>query len=325
MRFAQRPCGSFLLPEGGYLTRFNLKRMNEAFNTRAAGKLPTFQRQMSMKRPQWFRLVQRRSVWCPTWFGALCMVALLVTPIAWWLFWGESYLSATSRLPTAEVLVVEGWIGEEGVRAAAAEFRQHGYRYVVATGCVANERWASDRWSYADVAERELLRLGIPRDRVITAPAGEVKRGRTYQSAVAAVQALRAQGIQPKEINIFTNGPHAARSRLVFAKVFGPETGVGAVDWMPSDYEPGPWWRSSERARELIVETAGYLFELVLNSGRGSSAGGSAPGVSREQAGRVSGESRLSCRTESKPCNVPGRRFGEGCNGTFWTAAILNP
>lgn len=299
--------------------------MKKTINTGDAGKLATFQRQMSMKRPQWFRLVQRRSVWCPTWFGALCLVALLVTPIAWWLFWGESYLSATSRLPGAEVLMVEGWIGEEAVRAAGTEFRQHGYRYVVATGCLANERWASDHWSYADVAERELIRVGIPQGQVIAASAGEVKRGRTYQSAAAAWQALRARGIEPKSINVFTTGPHAARSRLVFAKVYGPETKVGVIDWTPSDREAGPWWRSSERARELIVETAGYLFELVLNSGRGSNAGKSAPGVSQEQAGRVSGESRRSCRTEFKRGSVPGPGFEPGRNGTFWTAAILNP
>jgi hypothetical protein len=37
------------------------------------------------------------------------------------------------RLP-AEILVVEGWIGRDGVRAPAAEFEQSGYQYVVATG-----------------------------------------------------------------------------------------------------------------------------------------------------------------------------------------------
>jgi hypothetical protein len=28
------------------------------------------------------------------------------------------------------------------------------------------------------------------------------------------------------------------------------------------------WWQSSERARELLTETAGYIFEALLNSGR---------------------------------------------------------
>ncbi len=51
----------------------------------------------------------------------------------------ESFLSVTERSP-ADVLVVEGWIGREGVRAAGEEFKQRGYQYVVATGgLTANE------------------------------------------------------------------------------------------------------------------------------------------------------------------------------------------
>jgi hypothetical protein len=249
----------------------------------------TFWRRLSMHRPTWLRLVQRRVVWCPTWFGVFCILALLVSPIAWWYVWGESFLSTTYRLP-AEILVVEGWIGEEGVHAATDEFRQHGYRYVVASGCLADERWQPARWTYADAAGRELIRLGIPQQQVLVAPAGDVKSRRTYESAVATYRALRARGIQPKGVNVFTLGDHAARSRLVFAKVFGPKTKVGVVDWTPSDHEPGPWWRSSERARELITETAGYFFELVFNSGRSSNISKTPAGASPPQAGRVSGD-----------------------------------
>jgi DUF218 domain len=282
--------------------RFKSKMGEPFFRTQAAresrvNNLSTFLRRMSMKRPKWLRLVQRRSVWWPTWLGAFCITVLLVSPLAWWYLWGESFLSATCRLP-AEILVVEGWIGEEGVSAAAAEFRQHDYRYVVAAGCVTDDRWQPDHWSYADVAERELIRLGIPPDRIIVAPAGDVKSRRTYQSAVATCRALRVKGIQLKGVNVFTLGPHAARSRLVFAKVFGSETEVGVIDWTPADYESGPWWRSSARAKELISETAGYLFELVLNSGRSPNLSKTSTGVSQPQAGWVSGDPHRSCRVE---------------------------
>ena len=49
--------------------------------------------------------------------------------------------------------------------------------------------------------------------------------------------------------------------------VFQPATQVGVVDWVP--YPEGvEWWRSSERAKELLSETAGYVYEISLNSGR---------------------------------------------------------
>jgi hypothetical protein len=74
-----------------------------------------------------FRLVKRRTLWCPTLLGFFCLLFLAIIPLAWWFSFGESFLSSTTRVP-AEILVVEGWIGRPGVRAAAAEFEQRGYR-----------------------------------------------------------------------------------------------------------------------------------------------------------------------------------------------------
>lgn len=192
-------------------------------------------------------------------------------PGAWWFTFGESFLSSTRRLP-AEILVVESWIGYAGIRAAAVEFKQHGYGYIVSAGGLTDDRWSDHRSSYAEMGERELLRSGVPRERIIVAPARDTKRQRTYESAVGVLQALRARGIPPKAMNVFTLGPHAGRSRLVFAKVFRPETEVGAVDWTPLEYQGLSWWQSSDRAKQFVAETAAYGYELLLNSGRVPSA-----------------------------------------------------
>src|SRR5258708_17431192 len=104
------------------------------------------------------RLIQRRTLLCPTWLGLCCCALFWVGPVFWWWMCGESFLSETKRLP-GEVLVVEGWIGREGVRAAGAEFEQHGYLYVVTTGGVTDGKgWEEGGWSYAEGAERELIR-----------------------------------------------------------------------------------------------------------------------------------------------------------------------
>jgi DUF218 domain len=177
-------------------------------------------------------------------------MVLLVVIVAWWCSFGESFLRLTRRLP-AEVLVVEGWIGRDGVRAAGQEFEQRGYQYLVVTGSSSAERWEQGCWSYTEMTERELSQAGVPKDKVIIAPARETENQRTYQSAVAVWRALQAKGIQPKALNVFTLAAHARRSRLIFATVYAPETDVGVIGWTPSDYEAGTWWRSSERAKEL--------------------------------------------------------------------------
>ena len=218
------------------------------------------------------RLLQRRTVWCPTWLGSFCVALILAVPAFWWCSYGETFLSLTERRP-AEVLVVEGWIGRDGVRAAATEFVEHDYRYVVAAGSVTTaERWKEGGWSYAEGAEHELIRSGVPADRTIVASARNTERQRTFESAVAVRQALQAKDIHPKALDVFTWGPHARRSRLVFAKVESPDTKVGVVSWAPASYETVAWWGSSDRAKELLTETAGYFYEALFNSGRSSNS-----------------------------------------------------
>jgi hypothetical protein len=199
------------------------------------------------------------------------MLALPLISTIWWGSCGESLLSLNQRLQP-DVLVVEGWIGLDGVRAAQDEFKEHGYRYIVATGDLHSDPWREDHRNLAEMTARELVQLGIPENRVLVAPAIESETQRTYQSAVAVWRALQARGIQPHTMNVFTQGAHARRSRLIFAKVEGPETQVGVLSWTPSGYAVGPWWCSTERAKALLTETAGYLFELFLNSGRSSSS-----------------------------------------------------
>jgi hypothetical protein len=184
---------------------------------------------------------------------------------------GESFFSFTRRLP-AEVLVVEGWIGNEGARAAAAEFGSGGYQYIVAIG--GQPKDGPDRSSYAELAAQELIRSGVPDDKIIIAPTGETEHERSFKSAAATWRALQQRGIHPAAINVLTLGPHARRSRLVYAKVYAPATQVGAIAWAPAYYRVEPWWRSGGRARCFFKEIIGYPFEVLLNSGRLSNSPG---------------------------------------------------
>jgi hypothetical protein len=227
------------------------------------------------------RVFERRTVWCPTLFGSLLLVLALVTFGASWFVLGESFLTLNRRLP-AEVLVVEGWIGYDGLRAAATEFRQHGYQYVVTTGGATDDRWSDHRWNYAEMAERELVRSGIAAEKIIVAPSRDALNQRTYASAVAACEALQARDLHPDAFNVFTLGPHARRSRLVFAKASHLEK-VGAIGWVRPSDRTLSWWRSSERAKEFVAETVAYGYELLLNSGRISNSAGSGASPNRER------------------------------------------
>ena len=189
------------------------------------------------------------------------------TPFLVWAFHGEAFLAHTNKVP-ARVLVVEGWIGIPGIRAAAAEFESGNYGWIVATGGLTGERWFNQRWSYARMAQHELFRAGIARDRVILAEAKDAESQRTYESAVACWTALNTAGLKPEQVNIFTLGPHARRSRLIFATTCPWNAQVGVIAWIPERYSLSPWWRSSDRASDFMTETAAYFYELLFNSAR---------------------------------------------------------
>lgn len=170
----------------------------------------------------------------------------------------------------AEVLVVEGWIGYDGIRSAAEEFKGGDYQYIVTTSGLTTNRWAGNRNSYSVLAEERLLQLGIPREKVILAKPEDAEGHRTFKSAVAVWRVLQARQIHPTAIVVFTFGTHGRRSRLIYEKVFKPPTLVGVISWTPPGYTDDWWWHSSDRATDIIKETIGYVFEKLLNSGRKS-------------------------------------------------------
>lgn len=212
---------------------------------------------------------RRRTIWWPTFFGWTCLAIIAGFPSIWWGVRAESFFSLTDRLP-AEILLVEGWVGSEGVSAAKAEFEHGGYQYIITSGGPMNNRWASQRRNYATESRDLLVRLGVPADRVIEAPAPNKESHRTFEAALAVQEVMRSHNLHPASVNIFTFGVHSRRSRLVFAKTLSPPTKVGAIAWIPAGYGDDFWWKSSERSLNLIKETVGYPFEFLLNSGRRS-------------------------------------------------------
>jgi uncharacterized SAM-binding protein YcdF (DUF218 family) len=217
-----------------------------------------------------FHLFERRTRWWPTLWGWLLIAALAFAPPLLWWFKGESFLSSDQRLSSADILVVEGWISVEGIRAGVKEFKSGQYNYVVATGGLSGESWSTRRWNYAVEAEEQLIRAGIPRHKVLIAPAKESGSQRTHEMAISTWHTLRTQNIAPVGIHIFTRGTHARRSRLTFQRVIGNAVEVGVVSWVPPGRDHQRWWQTSERAEETIKETVGYLYELLLHSGRKS-------------------------------------------------------
>ena len=217
------------------------------------------------------RFLQRRVVWVPTWLGLVTFSIFTMFPLLWWAFKGETYLGASSQ-ECADILVVEGWIGTEGVSAAKREFQTGRYRYIITSSGLSGDPWNPKRWNFALEAEKQLLGSGLRRDQVVAAIPRAVESHRTFESAAAVWRTLQLREIKPVALTVFTRGVHARRSRLVFERVFKSKLPIGVVAWQPVGLRDGAWWESSARATEMIKESVAFFFELLFNSGRQSNS-----------------------------------------------------
>jgi hypothetical protein len=206
-------------------------------------------------------LVRRRAVWLPTLWGWL--VLLVVGTAAVLLVARNLYEFLALNDPVgARILVVEGWMDPEGLDQAVAAFRARGYERVLTSGGPI-EHWAKPRpeATYAEIAAGYLKLHGLGDAQVTAVPAPISATERTYMSAAAVRDWVRRSGLAVDAIDVYSWGPHARRSRMLYRLAFGPEVKVGVFSARSSDYDPGTWWRTSIGAKEVLEQAGGLLWQ----------------------------------------------------------------
>ncbi len=211
---------------------------------------------------RWFR---RRTVPVPTW-RTLLLAGLAAAAIAAGGALGlPRFLAVTARVPAAEVLVVEAWSPDFVVAAAWAEYRQGGYKQIVASGGPMERGEAlSDYGSYAELGRATLLRLGAPAAAVAAVAGPKVKRDRTLASAQAVRAWLGARGPMPRAICVMTPGAHARRTRLMYEQAFGSGVAIGIVAVPDERYDARTWWRSSVGVKTELLELVSYTYARLF-------------------------------------------------------------
>jgi hypothetical protein len=204
--------------------------------------------------------VKRGQCWVPTGRG---WIAFLIAVTATLLFSINSiypFLAVNAPIPSS-ILVVEGWLPDYALEQAKNEFDRHNYRLIVATGKrISRGLYLSRYRTYADLSAATLKRLGMKGQSVVAVPIDFAAKDRTYECAVAVRDWLAGSGLSATSINVFTLGPHARRSRLLFKKALGDTVAVGVIAAEDLDYDPHSWWRSSEGVKSIIEESVGYFY-----------------------------------------------------------------
>jgi uncharacterized SAM-binding protein YcdF (DUF218 family) len=207
----------------------------------------------------------RKERWSLSWRGRL-IVASAVLLVGALVFKGVYPFLATTDRVNANILVVEGWIHEYGIRAAVKEFQSNHYEHVFATGgpVVGSGGYINDFYTSASVGAELLKKWGLPDERLQMVPSRVMDRDRTYGSAVALRNWFRDHNMAVSSIDVVTEDLHARRTRLLFQKALGDKVAVGVIAIPNPDYDAKRWWRYSAGLKEVVSEAAAYAYARLL-------------------------------------------------------------
>jgi hypothetical protein len=205
-------------------------------------------------------LFRQRRIWLPTILGWFVLLLLsIVTGIL--LVRNIHSFLAQNEPVGAHILVIEGWLSPKELDQAVQSFKKGGYERIVTTGGpILGWPELFIHSNYAKIAADYLQQQGIPNSVILIVPAPASAQERTFLSAVVLRQSARNLGIDLDAFDVFSNGAHSRRSRLLFQMAFGPKVHVGVLAAHPADYDPMAWWRRSSGIESVIYQSIGLLW-----------------------------------------------------------------
>ncbi len=176
-----------------------------------------------------------------------------------------SFLAVTTPIE-ADLLIVEGWMSDYAVKSAIAEFNRGAYQKLITTGATIGKGfYLSEYDNLAEITAATLITLGVAPDRVVAVPSPQVTKYRTTASAIAVKEWLETSNLKINSINIYSLGPHARRSWMIYRNVFSPDIQVGVIAIEPKGYDPEKWWQSSAGMRTVVGEAIAYFYTRFVD------------------------------------------------------------
>jgi hypothetical protein len=176
----------------------------------------------------------------------------------------HDFLAINHRVE-ADILVVEGWVyNHPAIAEAAEEFKRGQYRLLITVGgptAVAGRNF--DPASSAVLAANQLQDLGVQKMFIVALSVPEVSQHRTYTSALAVKEWLKMSAVPTKGINVFTIGPHARKSLVLFTRALGTSYAVGVIAGTDEEYDSDRWWMSTRGIYVISRKLLGYLYAIT--------------------------------------------------------------
>ena len=217
------------------------------------------------------KLIERKECWRLTWIGWMGVIAFWGLVLLLFLFTIHPFLAPTKPV-AADILIADNCLVDYGLKKLSDEFRSGNYSLILCAGVQLpqGDPLAEYYKTSAELSVAILKKFGINERAIVAIPPKPVKRDRTFVSALAVKDWLTRNNIHPKGINVFSVGPHARRSWMLFKEALGEEIPVGIIALESREYDPRRWWKTSSGVRTVLDETIAYIYaKLVFDPERG--------------------------------------------------------
>ena len=205
------------------------------------------------------KLIHKKEVWLPTVPGLLVLLPVLIVLASVFLSELHPFLKQNKPLGNASVMILEGWLSDLELQDAL-ELADSDTRFVTSGGPVSYGALLLKEKNYAELTASRLVQLGIPRERILAAPAPETLRDRTYVSALAVRDAMTEAGWIGTPANLVSVGVHSRRSGLMYRLAFEKDVPLGTIALESRRCDQKHWWRSSEAFKAVVTECISWMY-----------------------------------------------------------------
>ena len=210
-------------------------------------------------------LFKRKEIWVPTWKGWLVLLLAAVGVV-----FGAIRVTAPFLAPTepvgARILVVEGWVSDNGLLRAIELDNQNHYAAVIAAGQPIEKGMDISHYEdYANLGASRLVALGLKNTNIVKVLSPKSQKDRTYHSALKVREYLINQ-TEYRAVDLLSESVHARRSWYLYRRACEPQVKVGIIAVASPQFDAAHWWRTSNGVRIVLNESIAYVYaRLVFN------------------------------------------------------------
>ncbi len=209
-------------------------------------------------------LLKKRELTVPTVWGWLALLLLSSVVLFSALRFSHSFLAIT-RPVGGGIMVIEGWIPDDALKAATEYFQRESYSTIVVTGGpLESGSFLKEYADYSKLGAATLRKLGVPDSSLISVPAPYVSRDRTLTSAMVFKHWLDSTGYKCTKLDLYSFDAHSRRSAMLFRRALGKEVRVGVVALPDFSYDSRNWWKTSSGFRMVVGEMIAYVYAFLI-------------------------------------------------------------